>query len=135
MSDIQGGLRVTAPIVTGGQGGAAARLKGEPAPAQAQKTVAEFSRPVIVPIERPDIKVDTEGDKKRLDKAIEQMNERMNDGGRGLAFRVDPAVSRPVVTVTNRETGEVIRQIPNEVVVKMAHSIDDNKGNLLNAKV
>jgi flagellar protein FlaG len=135
MSDIQGGLRVTAPIVTGGQGGAPARLKGEPAPAQAQKPAAEVSRPVIVPIERPDIKVDTEGDKKRLDKAIEQMNERMNDGGRGLAFRVDPAVSRPVVTVTNRETGEVIRQIPNEVVVKMAHSIDDNKGNLLNAKV
>ena len=135
MSDIQGGLRVTAPIVTGGQGGTTARLKGEPAPAQAQKPAAEISRPVIVPIERPDIKVDTEGDKKRLDKAIEQMNERMNDGGRGLAFRVDPAVSRPVVTVTNRETGEVIRQIPNEVVVKMAHSIDDNKGNLLNAKV
>jgi flagellar protein FlaG len=135
MSDIQGGLRVTAPNVPVGQGGAAARLKGAPVQAQAQKPVAEVSRPVIVPIERPDIKVDTEGDKKRLDKAIEQMNERMNDGGRGLAFRVDPAVSRPVVTVTNRETGEVIRQIPNEVVVKMAHSIDENKGNLLNAKV
>lgn len=135
MSDIQGGLRVTAPIVTGGQGGPAARLKGAPVQVQAQKPAAEVSRPVIVPIERPDIKVDTEGDKKRLDKAIEQMNERMNDGGRGLAFRVDPAVSRPVVTVTNRETGEVIRQIPNEVVVKMAHSIDENKGNLLNAKV
>ena len=135
MSDIQGGLRVTAPIVTGGQGGAAAHLKGAPVQAQAQKPAAEISRPVIVPIERPDIKVDTEGDKKRLDRAIAQMNERMNDGGRGLAFRVDPAVSRPVVTVTNRETGEVIRQIPNEVVVKMAHSIDENKGNLLNAKV
>jgi uncharacterized FlaG/YvyC family protein len=48
---------------------------------------------------------------------------------------VDPSLDRPVVTVTNRETGEVIRQIPNEVVIRMAHSIDDNKGNLLNAKV
>ena len=135
MIELQGGPRVTAPIVPGGQGGAAARLQGAPVQAQAQKPAADISRPVILPIERPDIKVDTEGDKKRLDKAIEQMNERMNDGGRGLAFRVDPAVSRPVVTVTNRETGEVIRQIPNEVVVKMAHSIDENKGNLLNAKV
>ena len=52
-----------------------------------------------------------------------------------IAGNTDPAVNRPVVTVTNRETGEVIRQIPNEVVVKMAHSIDENKGNLLNAKV
>jgi uncharacterized FlaG/YvyC family protein len=40
-----------------------------------------------------------------------------------------------VVTVTNQETGEVIRQIPNEVIVQMARSIDENRGNLLNAKV
>jgi uncharacterized FlaG/YvyC family protein len=29
----------------------------------------------------------------------------------------------------------VIRQIPNEVVIRMARSIDQTKGNLLNAKV
>jgi len=29
----------------------------------------------------------------------------------------------------------VIRQIPNDVVIRMAHSIDETKGNLLNAKV
>jgi uncharacterized FlaG/YvyC family protein len=29
----------------------------------------------------------------------------------------------------------VIRQIPNEVIVQMARSIDENRGNLLNAKV
>jgi len=40
-----------------------------------------------------------------------------------------------VVTVTNQQTGEVIRQIPNEVVIRMARSIDESKGNLLNAKV
>jgi flagellar protein FlaG len=79
--------------------------------------------------------VDTEGDKKRLDQAIARMNERMQDGGRGLAFKIDPSLNRPVVTVTNQETGEVIRQIPNEVIVQMARSIDENRGNLLNAKV
>jgi flagellar protein FlaG len=63
------------------------------------------------------------------------MNERMQDGGRGLAFKVDPALNRPVVTVTNQQTGEVIRQIPNEVIIRMARSIDETKGNLLNAKV
>jgi uncharacterized FlaG/YvyC family protein len=44
-------------------------------------------------------------------------------------------MNRPVVTVTNQETGEVIRQIPNEVIIRMARSIDETKGNLLNAKV
>jgi len=127
--DNQGGSRVTLPGVPQLRADAAApaRLPSTPG--------SEANRPKIVPIARPDIKVDTEGDKKRLDQAISRMNERMQDGGRGLAFRVDPALNRPVVTVTNSETGEVIRQIPNEVVIRMAHSIDDNKGNLLNAKV
>jgi flagellar protein FlaG len=129
MIDIQGGPRPTLPSMPQARAGAGATTQGAGAPAP------EVSRPKIVPIERPDIKVDTEGDKKRLDQAISRMNERMQDGGRGLAFRVDPSLNRPVVTVTNQETGEVIRQIPNEVVIRMAHSIDDNKGNLLNAKV
>jgi len=129
MIDIQGGPRPTLPSMPQARAGAGATTQGAGAPAP------EVARPKIVPIERPDIKVDTEGDKKRLDQAISRMNERMQDGGRGLAFKVDPSLDRPVVTVTNRETGEVIRQIPNEVVIRMAHSIDDNKGNLLNAKV
>ena len=129
MIDIQGGPRPTLPSMPQARAGAGAPTQGAGAP------TPEVARPKIVPIERPDIKVDTEGDKKRLDQAISRMNERMQDGGRGLAFKVDPSLDRPVVTVTNRETGEVIRQIPNEVVIRMAHSIDDNKGNLLNAKV
>ena len=132
MIDMQGGPRVTTPIaappVRAG-GGDPAQGASAPAPAP------EIARPKIEPIARPQINVDTEGDKKRLDQAIARMNERMQDGGRGLAFKVDPSLNLPVVTVTNQETGEVIRQIPNEVIVQMARSIDENKGNLLNAKV
>ena len=130
MIDMQGGPRVIIPSTAPpARAGAGVPAQGAPAPA------LEITRPKIVPIERPQIKVDTEGDKKRLDQAIASMNERMQDGGRGLAFKVDPSINRPVVTVTNRETGEVIRQIPNDVVIRMAHSIDLTKGNLLNAKV
>jgi flagellar protein FlaG len=95
----------------------------------------ESARPKVVEIVRPDIKVDTEGDAKRLQVAVERMNAKMVDGGRGLNFHIDPALNQPVVTVTNKETGEVIRQIPNEVIVKLAHSLEDTKGLLLNAKV
>lgn len=87
------------------------------------------------PLARPDIKVDTEGDQRRLQQAISQLNSTMKDGGRGLNFQVDESLNRPVVTVTNQETGEVIRQIPNEVVVRIAHNIDNAKGYLLNAQV
>jgi flagellar protein FlaG len=134
MIEMQGGPRVTVPSAAP-PARAAAGVSAQGAGAPASAPVPEFTRPKIVPIERPQIKVDTEGDKKRLDQAIARMNERMQDGGRGLAFKVDPSLNRPVVTVTNQETGEVIRQIPNEVIIRMARSIDETKGNLLNAKV
>ena len=132
MIEMQGGPRVTIPSAAPpARAGTGVPAQGAGAPASAP----EITRPKIVPIERPQIKVDVEGDKKRLDQAIARMNERMQDGGRGLAFKVDPSLNRPVVTVTNQQTGEVIRQIPNDVVIRMAHSIDETKGNLLNAKV
>jgi len=39
-----------------------------------------------------------------------------------------------VVTVRSAETGEVVRQIPNETVVKVAHNIEKMKGLLFSAK-
>ena len=53
---------------------------------------------------------------------------------RGLGFRVDEAVGGPVVTVRSADSGEVVRQIPNEVIVKIAHNIDRAKGLLFNGK-
>jgi len=41
----------------------------------------------------------------------------------------------PIVVVKNSQTGEVVRQIPNEVVVQVAHSIEAFKGMLHNAVV
>jgi flagellar protein FlaG len=132
MIDMPGGPRVTVPTAAPpGRAGAGDTAQGTGAAAPSP----EIARPKIEPIARPQINVDTEGDKKRLDQAIARMNERMQDGGRGLAFKIDPSLKHPVVTVTNQETGEVIRQIPNEVIVQMARSIDENRGNLLNAKV
>jgi flagellar protein FlaG len=43
-------------------------------------------------------------------------------------------LNRPIVTVVNSQTGEVVRQIPNEVVVRVAHHLDNLKGMLLNEK-
>jgi uncharacterized FlaG/YvyC family protein len=37
--------------------------------------------------------------------------------------------------VQNTATGEVVRKIPTEVVIRMAHSIDEMKGLLLNKSV
>ena len=53
----------------------------------------------------------------------------------GLGFHIDDAVGGPVVTVRSAETGEVVRQIPNEVVVRVAHNIEKMKGLIFNSKI
>lgn len=92
--------------------GAAAPAKG-PAPAMPQK--AELT---INPQERA----------REVREAIESLNAQMRDTGRALAFSVDESLNRTVVTVTNSETGTVVRQIPDEALLRVAHNIDRVKG-------
>jgi len=39
------------------------------------------------------------------------------------------------VTVRNTQTGAVVRQIPNEVVIKLAQGLETSKGSLHNKQV
>ena len=120
-----------------------ARINAAPPPvtsmagsAASMAPVAEaVAQPKVQPIPKPEIKVNTEEMKQNLQEAISRLNEMMRDGGRGLNFSVDEKLGRPIVVVKNNETGEVIRQIPNEVVVRVAHSIEDIKGLLHHATV
>ncbi len=88
-----------------------------------------------MPPPKAEIHIDTESMRRNLQEAIGRINEMMRDGGRGLNFSMDETLGRPIVLVRNLESGEVVRQIPNEVVVKVAHSIEDLKGMLHNAVV
>ena len=80
------------------------------------------------------IKFDASEVRQNLQEAVSMLNKQMTSTNRGLGFRIDEAVGGPVVTVRSAETGEVVRQIPNEVVVRVAHNIEKVKGLLLNAK-
>ena len=112
-----------------------------PAAMQSSSTVANNSAPVnSAPVElkipKVEIKVDTETLKKNLEVAINHINEMMRDGGRNLSFEIDPSrKGQPVIIVRKEDTGEVIRQIPNPEVLKVAHSIDALKGLLMNKQI
>jgi flagellar protein FlaG len=103
----------------------------QPAPIQA----AQSERPVVAPPKKAEVQVDPEVMRKNLQEAIDRINKMVSDGGRALQFSFDDKAATPVILVKNRESGEVIRQIPNEVVIKVAHSIDDLKGMLHNQAV
>ena len=69
-----------------------------------------------------------------IEEAVQQLNDMLKNSGRNLNIGVDRALGGPVVVVRS-DSGEVVRQIPNETVVKMAHSIEAFKGWLHDAKV
>ncbi len=73
-------------------------------------------------------KFDPERLQAMLRDVVDRLNEQMKDGRRDLGFSVDSRTNTFVVTVKNTNTGEVIRQIPSEVVINLAHSIEDLKG-------
>ncbi len=82
-----------------------------------------------------EINYDEAKSRQNLHEAVGLLNDQMKAGNQGLSFAVDPSSDRPVVIVRNTETGEVVRQIPNEVVIRIGRSIDELKGLLHNAKV
>ncbi len=89
----------------------------------------------LTPIPKAEIKFDAEHARKNLEEAIQKLNDMMKDSGRTLSFTMDVKLGRPIVFVKNMANGDVVRQIPNEVVVRVAHGIEDFKGLLHNEAV
>ena len=108
------------------------RSAGTGVAVQATTAFDQAVKAVVTPPARAQVKVDTETMRKNLQEAVTRINDMVRDGGRGLNFSLDEKLGRPIVLVRNLESGEVIRQIPNEVVVRVAHSIEDLKGMLHN---
>jgi len=82
--------------------------------------------------DRPQIQFDAEEVRRNLQDAIKRMNEMAQSKQQNLNFRMDESSNRFVITVKNTQTGEVIRQIPDEVVLQVAHNIEELKGMLHN---
>lgn len=106
-----------------------------PAPVSTPQEIRTEPAVPKVQVPKPvDIKVDMEKLKANLDESIARLNESMRDGGRNLNFSIDDKTAGSfVVVVKNTDTGEVIRKIPNDAVIRIAHSIDALKGMLHNA--
>ena len=124
-------------IARGGAGVAAARPSA-PAPESSQAPGSSaIQLPETPKVQAPKpvaIKFDPSEVRQNLQEAVSMLNQQMASTKRGLGFQIDEALGGPVVTVRSAETGEVVRQIPNEVVVRVAHNIEKVKGLLLNAK-
>lgn len=102
---------------------------------QEPSAAPEKSSVALAPIKKAEIKADPIEMQKNLSQSIERLNQMMLQNGRNLSFTIDPSLEIPIITVKNEETGEVIRQIPTQAVVQVAHNFDALKGVLLNSKI
>ena len=98
----------------------------------AKVQVAMPERPKVEAPKPVEVKYDPNQARANLSSAINMLNEQMAATKRGLGFSYDPSKSSAVIKVTDLNSGDVVRQIPSEEVLKMAHHIDAMKGILYN---
>lgn len=124
-------------IAAGGAGVAVMRPRTSapitPHPSESAPALADQAPKVIAP--KPvAIQFNAAEERQNLKEAVNLLNQQMSATNRGLGFRMDDVLDTPVVTVRSDQTGEVIRQIPNEVVVHVAHNLEKVKGMFFNGK-
>jgi flagellar protein FlaG len=75
----------------------------------------------------PEVHIDVEQARASIERFVRSMK-------RELEFTVDEASGRTVITVRNKETGEVIRQIPSEEVIALARAYAEGQPVLLDSQ-
>jgi flagellar protein FlaG len=74
--------------------------------------------------------------REKLDDAVSQLNDFVQTVQRDLQFEVDNDLGKTIVKVVDQSTQEVIRQIPDEVALRLAENLQqDEPLTLFNIKV
>jgi flagellar protein FlaG len=71
---------------------------------------------------------------KELEAKIVELNEAMVSRNQAIVFSKDAATGKDVVRVSNKNTGELIRQMPSIEVLKAMQNIDQMMGLIFNQK-
>jgi flagellar protein FlaG len=71
----------------------------------------------------------------QIEEVARRLESYMESVSRSLEFRVDASSGRTVVSVRDAVTGDLIRQIPSEEVLRLAQMAEDQTIVLVNEKV
>lgn len=70
----------------------------------------------------------------QLQQALEKLKQAITTKASALQFSLDETSGEPIARIVDSDTGELIRQIPSEELLEIAHAIDKMKGMLLKQK-
>lgn len=68
-----------------------------------------------------------EAESAQLDSAVSQLNDFVQSVQRNLQFEVDSDLGQTIVKVVDQQTQKVIRQIPDEVAVRLAEKLQQDE--------
>jgi flagellar protein FlaG len=114
------------------------------APVRSAAKTSESASLKTTPVTKPqsiqapakaEMTLDVKQQEKLVKEAISKLNEHAKASNQQLGFRMDPHINGPVITVHNTHTGEVVRTIPSEEVLRVAKSIDSLKGVIFSEKM
>ncbi|SHI18931.1 flagellar protein FlaG [Pollutimonas bauzanensis] len=77
---------------------------------------------------------DADANPNSLEKALEDVNDNMKAWATGMRFDVDPDAQRVVVSIIDSATGEVLRTVPSDAVIRVAKMIVQLQGQVVNTK-
>ncbi len=77
------------------------------------------------------VKVEQETDAQQVENAVSKLNEYVQSTARTLNFQVDDESGKTVIKVYDRESDQLIRQIPNELVLELARRLNEEEPSLL----
>jgi flagellar protein FlaG len=95
--------------------------------AQGQKTGNDLPPAAEAARSLPQDPVNSQAVQERVQAAVAQMNEYIQSTQRDLNFSYDPDSGETIVKVLDRATQEVIRQIPDEIFLRLAQRLDPNE--------
>jgi len=75
--------------------------------------------------------IGNEQDPSKLNQLATDLSDMMSMMRKGLAFKVDETSGQAVVTVLDRDTGDVIRQMPSEEALALAEKLSEVTGLLM----
>ncbi|MDS1141148.1 flagellar protein FlaG [Pusillimonas sp. SM2304] len=70
-----------------------------------------------------------------LEKALEMLNSNLKAWSTGMRFDVDPEAQRVVVSIIDNETGDVLRTVPSDAVIRVAKMIVQLQGKSVDTRV
>ena len=67
----------------------------------------------------------------QVQQSVAKINHFFENSDYGLNFSIDNDTGRDVIKVTDRESGDVIRQLPSEAIMKLSRAVGDLQGFLI----